>query len=211
VSIKRKSPAGKLAQAVYDAWMVQQNGCAARPFPKTGFSGDASQWAVIGTAALEHLREEYGIDLELSTALGGQDFSAPIFGETEQNARPDAQGQYTCTKCPRPVRGPGRMCGVHTNLSINEAFGLIPAAPAQSPAEGGPQPASRTVTVRPDPLVLAPNRMAVYCRNCDFYLENWQLYGHSLMVALEQHHRWNGTHVVYVIRNPEETRETVTM
>jgi hypothetical protein len=221
VSIKRKSPAGKLAQAVYDAWMVQQNGCAARPFPKTGFSGDASQWAVIGTAALEHLREEYGIDLELSATQGNAPLKlsagAPM---PEIEDRPDTWpvgtpvrvGELTgkIARSPRRVR-----VQFERNARGNQHSGEFLAKFVHRAPEAGeaqPPPAAETARAAITPATpLGVNRMAVYCDDCDFYRESWRIDGHRLLFAGEQHHRENGTHTVRVKRNPEETRETVTM
>ena len=60
--IKRKSVAGKLAQAIYDARMeeVDAQADSAPKFPKTSYGSVPSLWVTAALSALEHLEREWG-------------------------------------------------------------------------------------------------------------------------------------------------------
>lgn len=60
---------------------------------------------------------------------------------------------------------------------------------------------------------LSLGRIAVMCDRplCDFYAESDQSNAHAVLTEGEQHHADHPTHLVRVLRNPEETREPVTL
>jgi hypothetical protein len=68
---KRKSTAGKLAQALYDAWRA--DGPADPLFPKTdGYTGGPSIWASSADAALKYLKDAYGFDPDADYQHAGE-------------------------------------------------------------------------------------------------------------------------------------------
>lgn len=163
--IKRKSTAGKLAQAMHDHW-AREYGMAGGAFPKTqGAPDNPSVWTSSAHAALEYLADTYGFDpdADIDAVTRSVQERLPQHLAEKNKATPPPDGyawslayddtgsrrpgrdvllaiadghaaatlaveQHTCTKCLRPVRGPGLTCGVHTSQRVGDTFGLSVAA-----------------------------------------------------------------------------------